>query len=71
MDEQQENFMEGIANSLVAKIECGEGMNIHPGIVMFRLMYPLAEVPSGKKCDTGCDCGGENDEIAVVCTANN
>ena len=50
--------------------ELGEGM-AH-ALAMFRLMYPLVEVPTGRPCqDPDCDCDGENMEMATICSAVN
>ena len=40
-------------------------------LAMFRLMYPLVEVPTGHPCDKPDCCGGANMEMAVICSAVN
>lgn len=54
------------------RISCAEESGVEPGIMMFRLMYPLAGMPTGRKCQIeNCACGGENNEVVEICTAVN
>lgn len=71
-NEQFENIVEEVTESVVDQLDCAEDKGIDPGVMFFRLMYPLVEVPTGKTCrKPECHCDGENDEIAVICSAVN
>jgi|tagenome__1003787_1003787.scaffolds.fasta_scaffold17095247_2 hypothetical protein len=41
-------------------------------VMMFRLMYPMVDVPTGRPCrDPECACDGANMEMSVICVAVN
>ena len=74
-DEQFEQFQEAVietAEKINERITSAQEAGVEPHMMMFRLMYPLVDVPSGEKCDKpGCACGGKNDEFVAICTAVN
>ena len=78
MDDEQydedafETTVEEATEAVNDQITCAEEAGVEPGVMMFRLMYPLADFPTGRKCRIeDCECGGENQEVATICTAVN